>query len=437
MGHRAGATSRRARGTAAVVATAAAMLALAACTSSTGSTAAVGSAARGSAAAPTTSDAGSAAPTSTPTPVPEPTLDVPDTVPFDHTVRLAVSDGTLVSAKVTTQGGSRLAGAPASDGSGWVSAKRPVPGESYRISATLADADGARSTVTAGFTVAKVPDSRRLTLATVPTDGMTVGIGAPVVVRFDQRVTERAAVERGMHIASSPRVPGTWHWLGSREVHFRPKQPWPAGTKVAVHLDLNGVKAGSDLWGGRSYDVAFNVGRARTSVVDARAHTMTVREGGSVVGVWPTSLGRPEFATRNGTYVVLGKDSLINMTSCSVGITCDKKDPNYYDLPVKWDVRLTNSGTFVHAAPWSLGSQGNSNVSHGCINLSESHGRAFYDMSSYGDLVTVRGSTRAAADLVNSGDPGMADWNISWSAYAAGSALGGPIRTESLGASTT
>ena len=88
--------------------------------------------------------------------------------------------------------------------------------------------------------------------------------------------------------------------------------------------------------------------------VDGSRHTFTVYVNGKVWAKWPTSLGRPEFVTRTGSYIVLEKKPMIEMTSCSVHIACDPKDPNFYDLKVMQDVRLTWSGTFVHAAPWSV-----------------------------------------------------------------------------------
>ena len=126
------------------------------------------------------------------------------------------------------------------------------------------------------------------------------------------------------------------------------------------------------------------------------------------------------------------KDPSLRMTSCSAQITCDKTNPNYYDLTVNWDVRLTWSGTFVHSAPWSVDNQGFANVSHGCVNLSQAHGQAFFEQSRYGDVVVVKNSSRPATDLVQSGDPGMADWNMSWSAYVAASALKQPVTTTPL-----
>ncbi|NIS33128.1 MAG: hypothetical protein GWN07_21870, partial [Actinobacteria bacterium] len=54
------------------------------------------------------------------------------------------------------------------------------------------------------------------------------------------------------------------------------------------------------------------------------------------VATWDTSLGAPEFATRNGTYIVLSKDEEYRMTSCNANITCDEDDPEYYDVDTKF-----------------------------------------------------------------------------------------------------
>src|SRR5699024_8295038 len=145
-----------------------------------------------------------------------------------------------------------------------------------------------------------------------------------------------------------------------------------------------------------SYDLDFEVGSEQIARIDAEAHTMSMEVDGEVTDTWNTSLGAPEFATRNGTYIALSKEETRRMTSCNANITCDESDPDYYDLEVDWAVRLTYSGTFIHSAPWSEGSQGSDNVSHGCINLSDAAGESYYNRVRYGDLVTVENSTRGA-----------------------------------------
>jgi lipoprotein-anchoring transpeptidase ErfK/SrfK len=363
---------------------------------------------------------------------PQPVLDPSDgMIPFDEPLRVAVRDGKLIGATVTdAASGAPLPGTLTERT--WVSASWPLPGVAYQVSASVLDNDGDTHRLQASLQTAKVPDGRRLTLSIFPTRSMSVGVGQPIVIRLDQRVTDRAAFEKAATVRASTPLIGSWHWVSSREVHFRPQKFWPARTTVDLNLKLNGVKVGDDLWGGRSYATRFSIGDARAAVVNAKKHTFTVSVNGKRQASWPTSLGKPEFATRNGTYVVLEKTPKLRMTSCSAGIQCTPGGPNWYDLEVKWDVRLTWSGTFVHSAPWSTSSQGRSNVSHGCLNLSDAHGRAFYSTARPGDIVTVVGSTRDASDLVSKGDPGMADWNMSWAQYVAGSATGQPVAITAL-----
>jgi lipoprotein-anchoring transpeptidase ErfK/SrfK len=372
-------------------------------------------------------------PAGTATAVPAPTLHLPDgPVPFQEPVSVSVDDGQITAVAARSGDGLRLPGTVAPDGTRWTSTERPRPGARYDLTVQARAVDGVTHALTGSVAVAVPPKAERLTLAVQPPDGAVVGVGAPVVVRFDQSVTDRAAVEGAFEVAASVRVTGAWHWVSDREVHFRPESYWPAGTKVAVRLALTGVPAGKDLWGGRDYVNRFTVGAAHIATIDGAKHTMTVTVDGKNTATWPVSLGRPEFATRTGTYVVLSKDRVRQMTSCNANITCDRASPNWYDLPVHWSVRLTWSGTFIHAAPWSANSQGRANVSHGCINLSVARGKAYYDMSRYGDVVTVINTSRPADDLVKRGDPGMADWNLSFADYAAGSALHRVVLTAAL-----
>jgi lipoprotein-anchoring transpeptidase ErfK/SrfK len=359
----------------------------------------------------------------TPEAAPAPVLTLPAEVPFDQNLSLEVENGSITSAEVVpAEGGDPLDGAV--DGAVWVSAAPPLPATVYDVTVEASDADGGSHTLTGGFTVAEVPDAQRLTLDVIRGGGEVVGVGMPIIVKFDQAVEDRAAVESAMHVASNPQVPGAWHWLSSQEVHFRPKEYWPARTRIRVDLELNGVQAAENLWGGRTYSYDIEIGDQHIAKVDASTHTFSLIQNGQTVATWDTSLGAPEFATRNGAYIVLGKDRERKMTSCNADITCDKSDPEYYDVETEFAVRLTNSGTFVHSAPWSETAQGEDNVSHGCLNLNERNARAYFEMARYGDVVEVVNSSRPADDLVQRGDPGMADWNLPWDRLLAGSARG-------------
>jgi lipoprotein-anchoring transpeptidase ErfK/SrfK len=360
-------------------------------------------------------------------------LDVPSTQPFDAPSSVKVTGGRLTTVTVTRHGHSgSLAGRVDATGTAWASSGLPVEGASYDVVAVAADPSGAVHRLTGTFAVRVRTGGDTIGYDITPTTGWTVGVYAPIVIRFHSKVTDRAAVEHALTVLSSKPVLGAWSWINSSEVHFRPKIAWPTHTKIRVIVALHNVRLGKDVWGATSKTLNIATGDSHIARVDGKKHTFTVYKNGKLWAKWPTSMGRPEFATRSGNYIVLEKKPMVEMTSCSVHIACDPKDPNFYDLKVMKDVRLTWSGTFVHAAPWSVSHQGFENVSHGCINLSTARATSFYDLVTYGDLVTVAHTARDAQDLVAKGDPGMTDWNAPWSDWVAGSALKAPVTTSPL-----
>ena len=70
------------------------------------------------------------------------------------------------------------------------------------------------------------------------------------------------------------------------------------------------------------------------------------------------------------------------------------------------------------SAPWSVGSQGYANVSHGCTGMSTANAGWLYNITKRGDVVEYTGTDRAM-EFTN----GYGDWNESFAQYAQGSAL--------------
>ena len=195
-------------------------------------------------------------------------------------------------------------------------------------------------------------------------------------------------------MTATPAVAGAWHWFSPTELHWRPVHYWAAGTKVSVAAHINGYDAGNGVWGVKDVTVNYRIGDSHVSTVDVIAHTMTVTDNGAVIKVIPVSTGRDKYPTKSGVHVVSDKAQKMIMDSATVGIPRNSPD-GYYET-VYWDVRISNSGEFVHAAPWSVGDQGHVNVSHGCVNVSTADAEWFYDYSQVGDVVTVVGLARAA-----------------------------------------
>jgi lipoprotein-anchoring transpeptidase ErfK/SrfK len=349
------------------------------------------------------------------------------TVSYVTPVRITVTDGEFTAVHVDPRGDAQeLTGAMSGNGTSWVSQAPPKPSSSYQVVATVKDAAGKVRTTTVPFTVAQVPEDQKVSFAVTPNDGTTVGIGQPIDVRFLTPITQRAAMERVMLVdARTPpgqRVSGSWHWLSSLEVHWRPESFWTPGTTVHLDMRIAGVQAATNRYGRQDYSQTFTIGSSHITYVDASSDRARVTRDGTLMDTWPTATGRPGLQTYSGTYVVLGKSPSVEMDSCSARVTCDKKNPDYYDEKELWATRLTNSGTFVHAASWD-GQLGRANTSHGCIHLSDANAQDFYNHAVAGDVVIVSNTGRGPQDRINTQDPGLYDWNLSWSAWQAGSAL--------------
>jgi lipoprotein-anchoring transpeptidase ErfK/SrfK len=151
------------------------------------------------------------------------------------------------------------------------------------------------------------------------------------------------------------------------------------------------------------------------SVVDVATHVMTVSIDGQVARTIPVTTGKDGFATRGGTRVISEKLEATRMDAASTGIT--PGDPEYYNLDVRYAMRMTNSGEFIHAAPWSAAWHGTANVSHGCVGMSTRDARWLFERSRIGDVVSVVNSTRPLEP-----DNGLTHWNLSWQEWVAGSA---------------
>jgi lipoprotein-anchoring transpeptidase ErfK/SrfK len=126
--------------------------------------------------------------------------------------------------------------------------------------------------------------------------------------------------------------------------------------------------------------------------------------------------GKDGFATRGGTRVISEMLAQTRMDAASTGIV--PGDPEYYNLDVRYAMRMTNSGEFIHAAPWSVDAQGEDNVSHGCVGMSLTDAKWLFEASRVGDVVSIVNSTRK----LEPGN-GLTQWNVAWDDWAAGSAL--------------
>jgi lipoprotein-anchoring transpeptidase ErfK/SrfK len=358
---------------------------------------------------------------STPTPRPDPvrvTSNLRDgaAVPVDKTVQVSAEGGSLTKVRVESPAGP-LSGELSGDGTRWTANGRLEPGTDYVVRAVAERSDGKRVSRTSRFHTEDLTLAEQTYASVSPLQGETVGVGMPVIVTFDVPVTDRASIEEHMSVSATPRQPGTWHWLSDTEVHWRPKSYWRAGSDVSVDLDINSVPAGAGIYGQENRHLDFHVGDANVYKVNAQTHQMRVFQNGSLLRTIPITTGKAGFTTRSGTKVIIEKFETKHMRSETVGIA--EGSPEFYDIDdVQYAMRLTYSGEFIHAAPWSVGSQGFENVSHGCTGMSTANAEWLYNMTRRGDVVEYTGTDRPMTL-----DNGFGDWNASFADYASASAL--------------
>lgn len=340
-------------------------------------------------------------------------------VPVDTLLRVAATHGRLSAVTVTGSGDvGALEGAISGDGGMWRTEDRLEPATTYAVEAAVVGADGDVTTRRSRFTTRDLSLDEQTYPSVAPLAGETVGVGMPVIVNFDVPVTDRASFERHMTVTTVPEQAGGWYWLSDQVAHYRPKKYWKAGTKVSVDVDINSVPAGNGIYGQESRHVDFQVGDAHVYKVDMDAHHMKVFSNGKLLRTLPVTTGEePKFTTRSGIKVIMEKYDAKRMDSETVGIPNNSADGYNIDN-VQWAMRVTSSGEFIHAAPWSVGSQGNANVSHGCTGMSTADADWLYHMSVRGDVVEYVGTDRG----IEPGN-GWSDWNLTWAEWQEGSSL--------------
>jgi len=338
----------------------------------------------------------------------------PAAVPIDAPVSVSASGVTLDEVTVSSPEGD-VAGEV--EGGSWSASELLEPGTDYVITASGTRVDGSRVERTRRFHTIDLTLDEQTYAAVAPLEGETVGVGMPVIVTFDLPVTDKALFEKHMHVTSTPAQKGSWYWLSDREAHFRPARYWKAGSDVSVDLDVNSLPAGNGIYGQEERQVSFHIGDAHVYKVNAQTHQMQVFSNGTLLRTIPITTGKPGFTTRSGTKVIIEKFAKKRMNSETVGI--NRNSPEAYDIDdVRWAMRVTYSGEFLHAAPWSVGSQGYANVSHGCTGMSTADAGWLYAMSRRGDVVEYTGTDRQMT-LEN----GYGDWNLSPADWKSGSAL--------------
>jgi lipoprotein-anchoring transpeptidase ErfK/SrfK len=353
-------------------------------------------------------------------PIPHPVLTAGGPVgprtatPWQAPITLTVAQGKIKSLTVLDPDGAALPGTLGP--SGWQStATSLIPAATYQVTAVVEDEAGEAQRLS--LAIHTTPAERILHAVLSPGDGNVVGVGMPLTVTLNHPVTtaaDRAALVSRLTVVTTPAVAGAWHWMDSSELHYRGPTFWKSGTAISLSANLRRLQLSDGTWGSGTRRTTFRIGDEMISTVDVTRHVMTIRRNGNVLRVAKVSTGRDKYPTKGGVHIVLEKTKLKIMDSATVGIPRNSPDGYYEKVP--FSVRISNGGAFVHAASWSVRSQGVRNVSHGCVNMSPADAQWFFGLAKRGDVVNVVNSPVKPVLW----DAGMSDWNLSFAAWANG-----------------
>ena len=257
-------------------------------------------------------------------------------------------------------------------------------------------------------------------------EGAAYGVGTVVVVYFDEPISDRAAAQRSLSVSTDPPVTGAWHWRDDQRAHWRPRAYYDSGTRVTVSASIAGVSVGEGLRGQQDSRVSFVIGDAHVSVADDTTKHISVYNNGVLVRTMPTSMGmggteqiagqQISFWTQPGVYTVMDKSNPVVMDSSTYGLPINSRLG--YKETVPYATRISTDGVYLHQREETVWAQGNTNVSHGCLNLNAVNARWFYDFSVPGDVVEVINTGGEPLQLWQNGD-----WTLPWSHWTRGGAL--------------
>ncbi|MFC7756252.1 L,D-transpeptidase [Tsukamurella soli] len=328
-------------------------------------------------------------------------------------IQVSVTGGALTTVTLKNADGETVAGRASADGRSWQSTEPLGYTKQYTLHVE-ADGIGGVNIANQRFTTESPTD---LTQAYFTTPNNTVvGVGQTVGIQFDEPIPDRLAAQKAITVTTNPQVDGAFYWISPTEVRWRPENYFTPGTKVDVSVNTYGVDLGGGLMGQQNVTDHFTIGDELIAKVSDKDKIIRVYRSGKLIKTMPTSMGEPANPTPSGIYMLGDHDPSIIMDSSTFGVPANS--PGGYRTLVYDATQMAYNGIYVHSAPWSLDEQGNTDVSHGCLNVSPDNALWFLNNTKRGDLVIVSDTIGPKMD----GADGLGDWNIPWAVWKAGNA---------------
>lgn len=339
-------------------------------------------------------------------------------------VTVSVADGRIDSVLVSNPDGAPVAGQVAPDGANWTTTEPLGYGKSYNVQVAASNRDGKPFTSTSTFSTLK-PTNYTLPIFRF-SNGATYGVGYILGIRFDEPIQNKVVAERALSVTTTPAIEGSWNWRNDQDVQWRPRDYYPSGTQVTVSANVYGLELSPGIFGQENRSASFVIGQKKIAIADDTTKMIDVYFDDVLQRSMPTSMGKGgtqqvgnttlSFWTQNGPHVVLGKQNPVLMDSETYGLPHAEGG---YKTEVPYAVQISGDGEYVHWADWSVWAQGNTDTSHGCLNISPDNAIWFYGQFNQGDIVDVRNTD---GRVLPSGIAG-GEWNSSYADWAAGSAI--------------
>lgn len=339
-------------------------------------------------------------------------------------VTVSVTAGRIDSVLLTNPEGAAVSGQVAPDGANWATTEPLGYGKVYSLLVKASNLDGRSYAQSSSFTTVQ-PGNVTLPLFRFANGG-TYGVGYVPGIRFDEPIANKETAERALTVTTNPPVEGAWSWGNDQDLEWRPRDYWPSGTQVTITAKVYGLELSPGMFGQEDREASFVIGQKKIAIADDNTKMIDVYFDDVLQRSIPTSMGKGgtqqvgdttlSFWTQNGPHVVLGKQNPVIMDSQTYGLPLDQGG---YKQEVPYAVHISGDGEYVHWADWSIAAQGNTNTSHGCLNISPDNAVWFYNNFNQGDIVDVRNTAgRVLPSYIAGGE-----WNISFEQWAAGSAV--------------
>lgn len=347
-------------------------------------------------------------------------------------IKLTAAAGKLTDVQLRNSDGKSVAGKLAADGSSWQATEALGYSKTYTLSAVAVNAEGTKTAKRMRFTTL-TPDNMTMpyfdtVYGSAMVNGATYGVGMIPVVNFDEPITDKAAATKLLSVTTSPHITGAWYWQNATSVHWRPKGFYQPGTKVTISANVYGKQVSNGLYGQSDKSISYRIGEKRVSIANAATHHVKVYFSDKLVRTMPTSMGQGGTTTGKdgqtiylwtmpGTYTVIGHENPAVMSSDSYGLPANSP-LGYGKEKVYWSTKISTDGIYLHELDTTVWAQGNSNVSHGCLNLNHDNAQWYFNHSRVGDVVRV---VHSAGPILQQWQGG--DWTVPWAQWQKGGAL--------------